>query len=125
MWSYVGSEDANGIAVVPIYYSEGLMIDEHLRAFFWSGEDVLEEFLRGEDFELKPENRLFIASMIRIENEEFQVSINALWNYTDEEISYDIADWDSIRLMYDAERGLIIFIDWLGVRHLYMRASNS
>jgi len=121
MWSYVGSEDANGATIVPDFYNEGLMIDADLRATFWSGEGVLEMFLRNEVLEPKPGDRLFTSFLTKVTNEEFQVSIGGFWNYTDEEISYHTADWDSMQLKYDAERGLVIFIDWFGVHHLYAR----
>jgi len=120
MWSYVGSEDSNG-AALPMFYKEGLMIDEDLRAYFWNGKGVLEQHLRLENPDPNPEDRFFIGHMKMVGNGEYQVSVGGFWNYTVEEISFETADWDSMRLTYDTEKRLIKFTDWNGVHHFYKK----
>ena len=122
MWVYVGSESDDG-AALPMFYRDGLMIDEYLRAFFFSGEGVLEQHLRLENPEPKPEYRFFIGKLTPIGTGEFEVENSGHWNYTDEEISYSVANWDMMRLRYDPTSEQMRFTDWLGVHHFYERES--
>ena len=133
MWSYVSSE-ADGETVLPLFYQDWLLIDADSNAIFWNGEEVIEKIMNNERADPKLESRFIFGSLTPLGNDEFDLEILDMWNYTDaevygmwdytdEETSFVGASWDLLRLQYIPARDSMRFTDWNGVHHFYERES--